>query len=163
MILKPNNPETFSLALALENGIAQGIESESLAMANYTLNTYIDSILIDLSNKDGESKQVQVQPVSVIHSLSNTQFWVLCYIAVQQILTTLQGNLNYTLMSAFATFKEENPNINIDSEIYTTVDITNIVFETEFDLAIAYVGLEHILSVVAHQQTLQNQSQKEGE
>lgn len=165
MYLAPTNQETLALALSIENGIKLGNESEALLIANGTIDNYIGSILQKISNN--ENHMIEVKPVSVIHDLSNTQFWVLCYVAVQQTLTQLQGNLSYTLMSAIATFKEENPEINIDAEMFTTVDVTNIVFQTEYDLGVAFIGLEHILSIVVNnQQQLQNEitkQNKEGE
>lgn len=146
MLTPPNNQETFALCLSIENGIKLGTESEALKIANVTVDNYVGTILQKLSNQ--ETGAIEVKPVSVIHELSNTQLWVLCYVAVQNILTQLQGNLSYTLMSAIETFKELNPEIKIEGQEINSVDITNIIFTTEYDLAVAFIGLEHILNVV---------------
>lgn len=149
MILPTNNQETMALALSIENGMKHGTDSEELNVANMAVDNYIGTILNSFSN---ELNQIQVVPVSKIHSLTNTQFWVLCYVGVQHVLTELKGNLNYTIISALETFKDENPDVIIDQTEFTAVDITNIVFQTELDLAVAYIGLEFILMTLNQNQ-----------
>lgn len=161
MLLPPKNEETFALAFAIENGLKAGMLdgtlSEPLSIANFTIENYVNTII----DKIVVNGQFEVKPVSVIHNLSNTQLWVLCYIGVQEVLKQLQGNLNYTIMSAIETFKEENPNINIEMDGYSAIDITNIVFDTEFDIVLFYLGLEIIIgTILENQQNIMFENQQ---
>jgi hypothetical protein len=161
MILAPKNQETLSLALALENGMqqAENGNQEPLNISNLTVDRYIESIIRDFSN---EENMISVVPVSKIHALSHTQLWALCYISVQNVLRAKEGRLNYTLLSAIETFREENPEF-VTPERLTLVDLTNLVFQTEYDLVLAMNGFENVLDFLAQREKEINSEKSETE
>jgi hypothetical protein len=143
MILQPTNQETLALAMSLDNGIKEAEKNnfEPLEIAAETLDRYIQSIMRFLSN---EEDMILVHPVSKIHSLSHTQFWVLCYVGVQNIFKENKGQLNYTLLSALETVKNDNTNLIFPNTL-NLVDFTNIVFQTEYDIVLSMNALESIM------------------
>lgn len=155
MVLTPTDQETLSLALALENGLKQGAESQALALANGNLDLYIDSILRDLS---GDNGMLSALTPLAIDKLSVAQFWSLVYLGVQNELNRSPGVLSFTLFSAINTLVEKRPEhkeVCIDVPL-SPVDITNIVFNTEFDLPLSLMALENILAFIAKTQAEQN-------
>jgi len=152
MLLQPNSQETYALALLLENANEQGEDSDASVVANSTIERYIDSILNGLA----VDNLITPKPISTIDLLSNTQLWSLIYLGTKKMIEDEKGRLNFIFASVIETCKELYPDIELQKDNYTAVDLTNMIIQTELDTSFAFAGLEFVLKVQAslHEQHL---------
>lgn len=145
MFLQPKDSEMYALALALENGlITQDKNPMALQIAEATIDRYNQNALNALS-KDGMLLALTAKTIKL---LSPTELWALNYLGVKKVMSTRTSEeLPYTLMCAMTHFREKNPGNESAMEKLTYVDITNIVFATEFDMIFAIIAIEHLLNV----------------
>jgi hypothetical protein len=151
MFLESKDKEMLSLALALENGIlvqAAKADNMPLMIAESTVDRYTQNALVKLTNKEGLLMPLTAKTIKLI---SPTELWALNYLAVKKVLSNGGQQLNelpYTLMCAFSNFREKNPGNDEALAKLNLVEVTNVVFATEFDMIFALIGIEHLLSVL---------------
>lgn len=152
MLLQPNSPETYALALSLKNAFSTGLETDSGQIALMTLERYADSVLNSLS----VDNQIFPKPISAINELSNTQLWTLICFGVRAMLDQYHGQFTFTLASVIETCKVLHPDVDFVRENYDFVDLTNMIIQTELDLSFAFSGLESILIMKAQANQIQS-------
>lgn len=156
MILEPVNVQVKALALMVEDGIKKGPQSEEFTSAHKTVDMHIDSFLQKLySTENGAAKLVTP---SFIKEINDQEFWSLIYFAVKEDIVRAnrfnpegQTQLSYKIASAINTLAEEHPEEKdkvIDVPL-TFVDITNIIFNTEYDLVFVLAAIDYIFAALA--------------
>jgi hypothetical protein len=146
MFLQPKDQEILALALALDNG-NKTFEKNPMALniAESTVDRYANNALAHLTN------DIYIVPLTAksISRITPVELWALNYIAVKHLLANRTNNseLPYTLMSALTNFREKNPGNDEAMGNISLVEVTNVVFATEFDLIFALIAIEHIFKV----------------
>lgn len=147
MFLQPKDSEMYALALALENGLmTQDKNPMALQIAEATVDRYMDNALKALT-KDGMYVPLTAKTIKL---LSPTELWALNYLAVKKVVgSNKSGQTAYTLQCAINNFRDKNPGNESQMERLNYVEVTNIVFATEFDMFFAIIAMEHLFDVFA--------------
>lgn len=162
MILEPQNPQVKAIAIMLEDGLQKGPMSEEFAGAHKTIDMQIDSFLQKMHSSPEQGPRVMTP--KFINDLSPAEFWSLVYLGVKNDLDAANANrkeedrgLSYTLASAINTLTESRPELEslCINQPLSLVDITNIVFETEYDLLYVHKAVDVIFEILNNMQAAQ--------
>lgn len=149
MFFKPDDTDIYALALSLESGLLSN-NQESLNIAFSSVDRYCDYAMRSLS----ENNMILPLTPKTISRLKPVELWALNFLAVKKILESNKANeLPYLVICALNHFRDKFPGNESQMEKLTAVDITNIVFATEFDLIFAIHGIEFM---IAYYQVINN-------
>lgn len=143
MIHRSNNEETNRIADIMVEGLKQQGEAFTKALEELQVIAYsaLDNV-VDVENK-------RFIPISYnqIFSLSHTQLWVLCFYGV---FNSLMTNTNiFAVENALKTFFEENSEEMPHGYELNEVEVTNCIFDTEFDTHFVSLGFEYFITVLS--------------
>lgn len=159
MVLEPKNVQIKALAAMVEDGIQKGPTSEEFISAHKTVDMHIDSFLQKLHATDNGGARLLTP--AFVKTINDQEFWSLIYFAVKEDIMkanannqTGEMNLSYKIASAINTLAEEHPEEakNVIDVPLTFVDITNIIFNTEFDLVFVAAAVDVIFQVLSNMQ-----------
>lgn len=147
MFLESNEPNIKALSLSLHQAFISSYAGDSipLQIADSSATQYAELAFNSLRNGDF----ILPLTAKTIQKLTPVQLWALDYVGVMKLLNNQkkEDGIPYTIQSALTNFREKFPGHDKAMENITQAEIVNIVFETEFDLVFALIGIEHMLNV----------------
>ncbi len=140
--------EIKNLCTILQLTSKKELTEEDIVIINKTMGNSINRTIQKLRDLSEDKDKITVLTDKVIDEIPEVDWYVLLFHFVSIELEKTKGALSYFLLTVFNRFVAENPKMKeqVLSQELTTIDIVDVLFSSDLDIAAATMALQDLLT-----------------